>query len=82
MIVNHVSRILGERRLSVARFAEGAGISRNSAHRLYHEKTARIDLPTLDRVCRYLGVTVCDLFEYVPAAGAREREEGDNGDRD
>ena len=77
MIVNHTSRLLGERRLRVARFAEEAGISRNAAHRLYHGTSARIDLPTLDRACRYLGVGVGDILEYVPDGdSARSAPEG------
>lgn len=41
------------------------GIAYSTLHRLYHEKSTRIDLAVIDLLCNALGVKVGDLFEYV-----------------
>jgi putative transcriptional regulator len=64
VIVNHLSRLLGERRMSVAALSRATGIPRSSLHEIYHDKALRIDVRTLDRLCKYLRVTVCELLEY------------------
>jgi putative transcriptional regulator len=64
MIINHFSRLIGERRTSVAAVARATGIPRSSLHEIYHDKALRIDVRTLDRLCKYLRVTVCELLEY------------------
>lgn len=66
MIVNRVSRLLGERRESVADLARGTGLAYKTAHELYNDKSRRIDFDTLNRLCGYLGVGVGDILEYVP----------------
>ena len=65
MIVNRVSRLLGERRQSVMDLSRDTGIAYTTAHDLYRGKVKRIDLATLDRLCKHFGVTPCELFEYV-----------------
>lgn len=66
VIVSRLSRLLGERRMSVQKLAEQSGVSRRALHDLYHDRSTRIDYETLDRVCRVLGVGVGDLLERVP----------------
>ena len=34
--------------------------------RVYRGGLTRIDLSTLDRLCRHFGVTTCEILEYVP----------------
>lgn len=68
MIINRVSRLLGERRQSVADLARGAGISYPAAYRLYRDDPKGIDFATLDKLCRHFGVGVGEILEYVPDA--------------
>jgi putative transcriptional regulator len=63
MIENRLSRIMGERRLSIAQLARESGIAYSTLHPLYTGKAKRIDLKTLDRLCDALDVSVCDVFE-------------------
>ena len=68
MIINRVSRLLGERRQSVADLARATGIAYSTAYALYRGEVKRIDFETLDRLCRYFGVSTGEIFEYVPNA--------------
>lgn len=62
----HLSRILGERRMSQRTLAELAGVRPNAIGVIYNEKAQRIDLDILERVCRALACQPGDLLEYVP----------------
>jgi len=65
MIRLHLSRLMGERRLKIADVVRDTGISRTALTRLYHEKVERLDLETLETLCRYLDVGVADLLELT-----------------
>lgn len=64
MIENRLSRILGERRMSIADLARDSGVSYTSLFELYHERAKRVDLTTLDRICKALSVQPGDILEY------------------
>jgi putative transcriptional regulator len=66
MIVNHLSRLLGERRMSMSELQRRSGVSYVSLFRLYHGKATRYDGETLDKLCAALGVGVGELLEYAP----------------
>ncbi|WP_326489738.1 helix-turn-helix domain-containing protein [Paraburkholderia sp. ZP32-5] len=42
------------------------GLSRNTVTSLYRETPARIDLETLNAICRHYQCNVADLLEYAP----------------
>jgi len=69
-IRNRLSRVMGERRLKIQDVADRAGLAYTTVFALYHDKARRVDLATLDRLCRVLNVGVGDLFEYVPDESA------------
>ncbi len=73
MIVSHVSRVMGDRRLKISDLAREAGVSRSTATKLYYGGTD-VNLSVVDRVCRALGADLCELFEYVPAGDGETRE--------
>ena len=64
MIVNHLSAVMGARRVNMHQLARETGIAYSSLHAFYHDTTRRLDFQTLDRLCRALGVGVCELLEY------------------
>lgn len=66
MIVNRLSAILGERRMSQRALQAQTGLSYTTISRLYNDHMERFDKDTLDKLCVALGVTVCDLLEYRP----------------
>jgi DNA-binding Xre family transcriptional regulator len=65
VLINRFSRLLGERRLAIREVSRMTGISYRALFDLYHDKSTRIDLATIDKLCRALGVTPNDLFEFV-----------------
>jgi putative transcriptional regulator len=40
-------------------------INRNTANRLYHESTSKIDFETLEKLCDYLECEVGELLETI-----------------
>ena len=68
MIVNHLSRIMGERRLKVLTVSRATGIPRSSVAQFYAGRLQRYDASTLARLCGFLKVGVGDILEFVPEA--------------
>lgn len=66
MIKCHLSRILGEKRLKIADVTRDTEINRGTLTRLFYDKTQRVDLDALDKLCAYLDCTISDLLEFIP----------------
>lgn len=64
MIENRLSRILRERRMSIAELARQTGVPYTSLFELYHGRAKRVDLKTLNSICKALGVQPGDILEY------------------
>ena len=62
MIKCHLSKLLGEKRLSIADVSRDTGINRGVITRLYHETAIRVDLDVVERLCLYLECDLADLF--------------------
>lgn len=65
MIRCHLSKILGEKRLRISDVMRDTGVNRGTITRLYHEKAERVDLASIEKLCRYLDCGIEDLFELV-----------------
>jgi putative transcriptional regulator len=65
MIKCHLSRLMGERKLKIANLARETGLHRNTVTLLYNETATRVDLETIDALCKYFECKVGDLFEYL-----------------
>lgn len=65
MIRCHLSRLMGERKMKIADVAREADLHRNTITLLYNETATRVDLDTIDRLCRLFDCQVSDLFEFV-----------------
>ncbi|UZG46026.1 helix-turn-helix domain-containing protein [Caldimonas thermodepolymerans] len=65
MIRCHFARLLGERKLKISDVTRATGINRGTLTRLYYETAERIELGVVDQLCRYFGVGVGELLEYV-----------------
>lgn len=61
-----IYQLLEKRGLTTVAFAEGAGIAPNTARALRRGDTQRIDLPTLEKVCRFLQIKPGQAFIYEP----------------
>ena len=65
MIKCHLSRLMGERKLKISDVARDTGLHRNTITLLYQETATRVDLEAISALCKYLGVGVGDLFEFM-----------------
>lgn len=66
MIRIHLSRLLGERRMTQSDLSRKTGIRVATINELYHELTVRVNLEHLDKICEVLNCELTELIEYVP----------------
>ncbi|MBD8025563.1 helix-turn-helix transcriptional regulator [Ureibacillus sp. Re31] len=59
---NRLRLLMAERHLNITVLSEKTGISRNAIANIYHEKTTRIDLKTISKLCNFFGCTPNDLL--------------------
>ena len=65
MIKCRLSRLLGERKMSVLALKRQTELSYVTLQNFYHEKTSRITFYTIDKIYKSLECNTGDLFEYV-----------------
>jgi len=66
MVKIHLSKLLGERRMTQKRLSELTGIRRNAINEWYNEIGVSIKFEHIDRICEVLECSVSDLLEYIP----------------
>ena len=62
----HLSKILGEKRMTQLELAKKAGIRPSTINDWYHEIIPRLNVEHLDRICEVLECSISDLIEYIP----------------
>jgi putative transcriptional regulator len=65
MIRCHLSRLMGEHKMKVVDVARETDLHRNTITLLYNETATRVDLETIERLCRLFKCSVSDLFEFI-----------------
>ena len=65
MIKCRLSRLLGDRKMSVLALKRQTDLSCVTLQNLYHEKTSGVTFYTIDKICKSLECSICDLHEYV-----------------
>ena len=66
MIKIHLSRMLGEKRITQAELSRQTGIRPSTISDIYNEMSERLNVEHLDRICEYLDCDINDLIEYIP----------------
>ena len=66
MIRCHLSTLMGRAKMNIADVNRLTGLNRTTISALYHEKTQRIELPAVEKLCQLFKCSVGELFEYVP----------------
>lgn len=66
MIRIHLSRLMGENKEKIADLLRATGLSRNTVTALYRESSARVDLDTLNVICKHYQCNIGELLEYAP----------------
>lgn len=64
MIKCNLSRMMGEKKMKTADVAKITGLHRNTITLLYNETATRVDLETIDELCKLFNCEVGELFEY------------------
>ncbi len=65
MIKCRLSRLLGDRKMSVLALKRQTDLSYVTLQNLYHEKTTGVAFDTIDKICESLECNTGDLLEYV-----------------
>ena len=58
--------MMGERKFKIADVARETGLHRNTITLLYNETATRIDMETIEGLCKLFECNVGDIFEFVP----------------
>ena len=66
MIRIHLSRLMGEHKEKLSDLIRSTGLARNTCSGLYHETTSRLDVETLNAICKHYRCGINNLLEYVP----------------
>lgn len=66
MVRIHLSRLLGERRMSQRRLAELTGIRPNTINEWYNEIVVSLRVEHIDKICEVLECSVEELIEVIP----------------
>jgi putative transcriptional regulator len=66
MIKIHLSKILGEKRITQKKLSELTGIRPGTINAYYHEYIQRINVTDLDKICKALNCKLYELIEYIP----------------
>jgi putative transcriptional regulator len=66
MIKIHLSKLLGERKMTQSDLAKITGIRPNTINEWYHEIIVRINVEHIDRICEALNIHIDELIEYIP----------------
>lgn len=66
MVRCRLSELMGREKLRVAEVARLTGLNRSTVTALYNETATRVDLSTIDALCKLFRCQVADLFSIVP----------------
>lgn len=66
MIRIHLSRILGEKRMTQSELSKMTGIRPNTINSYYHEYVKRMNVEDLKKICDALNCKLSELLEYDP----------------
>ena len=63
MIRCHLSTLMGKHKLKIADVARETGLHRNTVTLLYKEEASRVELDTIEKLCKLFNCSVCELLE-------------------
>ncbi|MCD7812155.1 MAG: helix-turn-helix transcriptional regulator [Ruminococcus sp.] len=68
MVKIHLSKLLGERKMTQKDLADATGIRASTINEWYHEIVSRLNVEHIDKICEVLDCDITDLLEYIPNA--------------
>lgn len=73
MLRCHLSTLMGRDKLRISDVARLTGLNRSTIAALYRETATRVDLSTIEALCKLFRCSVGELLEHVQAGGAPTR---------
>ena len=64
MIKCHLSTLMGTHKMKISDVARETGLNRSTITALYKEEASRVDMDTLDKLCKLFNCQISDLLEY------------------
>ena len=65
MIRCHLSVLMGKHKMKIIDVARETDLHRNTITLLYNETATRVELETIDRLCKLFKCSVAELFEFI-----------------
>ena len=53
---------MARKKINMSELAFETGISRNTISKIYHEETSRLDIITLEKLCKYFNCTIEEMI--------------------
>lgn len=66
MIINNIPVQMAKKRMNIQKLSETTGISRTTLSKITNDKFTRIEINTINQLCKALECNVQDLLEYIP----------------
>ena len=76
MVRCNLSRMMGEHKMKIMDVARETGLNRSTVTHLYHETARRVELETIDKLCRLFGCDVGQLFAFSDEAPTQRTTAG------
>lgn len=71
-----VRQLAEQKGMNVSQLSEATGMAYSSALDYWHGNARRIDLRTMERLCKALECQPCELFDYQPGVTIEDSEDG------
>lgn len=65
MIEITLNEVLGKKRMKMSELSELSGVNKNSILSLYHNRSRRIDLDVMEKLCKALDCDLTELLRYT-----------------
>ncbi|OPX85597.1 MAG: hypothetical protein A4E53_03394 [Pelotomaculum sp. PtaB.Bin104] len=66
MIVCNLGRLMWEKKLTIGKLASLAGLHYMTVKNLFEDNLRRVDMDTLNKLCKALECKPGDIFDYTP----------------
>lgn len=66
MLRNNLAKLMIDRGITATQLFNDTGIARSTISKISNNKTDKINIQTIDKLCNYLMVSPADFFDYIP----------------
>lgn len=66
MLRNNLAKLMIDRGISATQLFNDTGIARSTISKISNNKTDKISIQTIDKLCNYLNISPSDFFDFIP----------------